>query len=112
MIKYYIGQFFRVLSYITLPGIIIIIIRSFFLGHRIPIVFTAVPAFRTDVSLSTFLLVYLSISIFIWPVSIVIYLIIRRSIYNKHFNEAYNLQLRGTHRHDKGLWDDSDWDKP
>ncbi len=112
MFKYYVGQFFRVISYITLPGIICNIIRSFFLGKRLPFVMSAIPAFISNRALSSLGLAYLSISIIAWPISLFVYLMIRWSIYKKHWDRAYYRQNTERYHDSSEIWDDTNWDKP
>ena len=107
MFLYRIGRFFRLIGILTIPGIVLLFVYSFILGNPIPRL--AIPS---SLSISEVCGFYAAISLVLCPASFAIYLCIRYSIYKKHWNDAYRKQLRGTHRRDRHLWDDTHWDKP
>ena len=111
MIKYYFGQFCKWIGFFFLPGLIIVIVRRFFFEYSIPIILTFLQ--KGSISgLGDIVHLYLALAIIISHVCFAIYLIIRHSIYKKHWNEAYKKQLSGRYKKDHSLWDDSKWDRP
>ena len=118
MIKYYIGQFFRVVSYLMLPGFLINIFRAFFLNKTLVVGYQNILKLVDVFSWKTLAFSYFEISIVLYPVSLAIYLLIRYRIYKRHFNDAYREQLNNNRRRyrnrksEREIWDDTHWDKP